>query len=228
VSNQYTLQTDGDVSPNDVSLIQRGIALGTSFVAERLNVTQRSSLIVTISTRDICGSTASYGNDRLCFYVAHPVWTSATPQQKVKIAAHEYFHAIQDELGCLSSTGPSFPVWLIEGAAEFFWYEVVVANGLLDEDAVTAFHVNQLHSPDLALLEDYEASYGPGPIYSLWYLAARELSDQSGEMALASYCQAVGTGTTWQDAFSEAFGQSVDTFYVVFEAARQDLLESGP
>jgi len=37
------------------------------------------------------------------------------------------------------------------------------------------------------------------------------------------FWRAIGSGATWQVAFSSAFGRSIDSFYVEFEAYRQTL-----
>ena len=57
--------------------------------------------------------------------------------------------------------------------------------------------------------------------YPLGFMATDFLVDNFGGLpALVSFYDAIGPGTTWQDAFWSTFGLSVDEFYAEFEAYR--------
>jgi hypothetical protein len=160
-------------------------------------------------------------------------WTfGAGPNQK--IIAHELFHVLQDQLDKLADdvgtpvnqVQPSGPTWLKEGAAEVIGYHVAAdrlywsyASALADQ--IT--RAKQISTP-LQSLETKQTNDITN-VYTLYMVAVDHLVNTapSGLPALASYYSAIGQGMAWRNAFTAAFGLTVDAYYLDFAAYRASL-----
>jgi hypothetical protein len=149
---------------------------------------------------------------------ASDTWTADT--ERTELAAHEYVHVWQSELGgnaCMLG-----PRWLSEGMAESLAYRTLVADGLIPQANTDTFTKRQLISATtpqaLAQLEtQWPDSANP---YSVAYLAVDRLLAATGPLPLRAWCSAVGRGVEWHTAFAQAFGEPTDAFYARFEAYR--------
>jgi hypothetical protein len=149
---------------------------------------------------------------------APDTWTADT--ERKELAAHEYVHVWQSELGgnaCMLG-----PRWLSEGMAESLAYRTLVADGVIPQGNTDTFTKRQLISatthPTLAQLEtQWPDSANP---YSVAYLAVDRLLAANGPLPLRAWCGAVGRGVEWHTAFAQAFGEPTDAFYARFEAYR--------
>jgi len=149
---------------------------------------------------------------------APDTWTADT--ERMELAAHEYVHVWQGELGgnaCMLG-----PRWLSEGMAESLAYRSLVAAGLIPQSNMDTFTKRQLLTattqPTLAQLEtQWPDSANP---YSVAYLAVDRLLAANGPLPLRTWCLAVGRGVEWHVAFAQAFGEGTDAFYARFESYR--------
>lgn len=149
---------------------------------------------------------------------AADTWTADT--ERKELAAHEYVHVWQGELGgnaCMLG-----PRWLSEGMAESLAYRSLVADGLIPQANMDTFTKRQLIAatthPALAQLEtQWQDSANP---YSVAYLAVDRLLAANGPLPLRAWCEAVGRGVEWHAAFAQAFGEQTDAFYARFESYR--------
>ena len=153
---------------------------------------------------------------------AADTWTADT--ERKELAAHEYVHVWQGELGgnaCMLG-----PRWISEGMAESLAYRSLVAAGLIPQANMDTFTKRQLITatthPALAQLEtQWPDSANP---YSVAYLAVDRLLAANGPLPLRAWCQAVGGGVEWHTAFTQAFGEDTNAFYAQFEAYRSAYL----
>jgi hypothetical protein len=153
---------------------------------------------------------------------AADTWTADT--ERKELAAHEYVHVWQGELGgnaCMLG-----PRWISEGMAESLAYRSLVADGLIPQANTDTFTKRQLSTatthPALAQLEtQWPDSANP---YSVAYLAVDRLLAVNGPLPLRTWCEAVGRGVEWHTAFAQAFGEDTSTFYAQFEAYRSAYL----
>ena len=146
---------------------------------------------------------------------AADTWTADT--ERTELAAHEYVHVWQGELG--GTTCMLGPRWLSEGMAESLAYRALVADGLIPQANMDTFTKRQLMAatthPPLAQLESqWPDSANP---YSVAYLAVDRLLATNGNAPLRAWCTAVGRGVEWHTAFAQAFGETTDAFYARFE-----------
>ena len=146
---------------------------------------------------------------------AADTWTADT--ERTELAAHEYVHVWQGELG--GTTCMLGPRWLSEGMAESLAYRALVADGLIPQANMDTFTKRQLMAatthPPLAQLEtQWPDSANP---YSVAYLAVDRLLATNGNAPLRAWCTAVGRGVEWHTAFAQAFGETTDAFYARFE-----------
>lgn len=174
-------------------------------------------------------STDPPGGARLFFDVAHPDWVSedngntAWPHESRHLATvvHEYAHAWQWHLGCVSQTHQPLGMWLNEGIAEEIGYSAMIDHGAYDKAEVVAFmkliaqRTGQWFIP--LSLQDDDAPLWAGHI---GYLALELAMDGAGQgiLPLRTICEDVRNGATREEAFQTAFGTSLDEFYVEFEA----------
>ena len=139
--------------------------------------------------------------------------------------AHELFHVYQIELMGLPARDGG-PVWLMEGIADFSIYKALDAVGVVDYDMerssgrglVSAAKRVDKPLEELKTYADWRQAAGNAYAYSL--LAAELLVSYKGEEALLRYYQLLQPGTTWEEAFEEAFGMPVEEFYTFFEEHR--------
>jgi len=150
--------------------------------------------------------------------------TWAVDTERKELAAHEYVHVWQGELGgnaCMLG-----PRWLSEGMAESLAYRALVADGLIPQANMDTFTKRQLITatthPALAQLEtQWPGNANP---YSVAYLAVDRLLAASGPLPLRAWCEAVGRGVEWHAAFAQAFGEPTDAFYARFESYKSAYL----
>jgi hypothetical protein len=150
----------------------------------------------------------------------------------LKIAAHEAFHLLQYEaapenlwFGGIDDVRQVGPWWILEGAAEYFGSLAIVEEGLL---SLTTVHgqweqTARNSAATLRSLETFRGQLDTPGAYDIYALALRELIRDRDPRLVMTYFDAVGRGLSWPNAFSAAFGRSVDAFYAEFEAYRRGL-----
>ncbi len=138
--------------------------------------------------------------------------------------AHEYVHALQDEL----SGGALGPRWIVEGGAVHFEYLYDHAVGWwpIRESVATLENARGIRES----LEDIESNIVGTDVekYALGHLATRYLITLAGEEALWDFYREYASTRSWKGAFEEAFGLSVQEFYQAFEAHRALVLPPLP
>lgn len=151
---------------------------------------------------------------------SHETWPAETERRE--LAAHEYVHVWQHEVGggsCMR--GPAR--WLSEGMAEWVAYESLIDAGLITKAQHEIFIERQLRSGRYAPLWDLVRAF-PFDVkpYAMGYLAVDRLVQARGPLALRDWCQRVGGGEEWTSAFQAAFGEPIGDFYVRFEVYRSE------
>jgi hypothetical protein len=147
------------------------------------------------------------------------------------IAAHEYVHVLQGELGCLPAGEQEYR-WLMEGmATEVAWRAVVAARRATPARVTRTIRQDGAYDSNLEPLASYERDDGRGPEYALWHFAIRRLLRAAvaahaapasrPSIALLRFCKRVGRGVAWRTAFTRSFGLPVGEFYSRFEKVRQ-------
>jgi hypothetical protein len=142
--------------------------------------------------------------------------------------AHEYVHALQDELGSLAG-----PTWIREGMAWYFehLYEYSssphqrfkqwLASGQHSFEKARQrlwWLARRAHDSPLADMEWRSWDAGVG------FLAMEQLVTRSGEGSLFDFWRRFGAPTDeeyrWRDVFADTFGLTVDAFYTEFDTWR--------
>ena len=154
-------------------------------------------------------------------------YASTDPERRMKVAAHEMFHAYQKKLSTLKTGGgddevpQAGPRWLTEGSAEFFAYKAMDAGGVFSYDTErntrSVEHAKRVDRP-LSEMENLRGVRGIS--YQFFLLGVELLAYHAGEDALIRFYSLQQPGTTWQEAFQIAFGMTVEEFYVLFEEHR--------
>ena len=150
---------------------------------------------------------------------APDTWSAST--ERKEIAGHEYVHVWQGHqgsVGCLNG-----PIWLVEGMPESISYRAMVRDGLIAQPALDQFEKRWIASARYVPLRDLESAFpnDTNPYNVSWFAVDRVLAPGS-QAPLRAYCERVGNGQPWRTAFAAAFGESVDSFYSRFEAARAE------
>lgn len=161
------------------------------------------------------------------------------------IVAHEYFHVLQGqlasgfaevrngEIGWWSDNTRMVPGWLVEGLAsyaDYIYTPTRPGRRAFDsryapfEDLASAQIGGKLDFSDLAPTADNpdarcsDVQLGDVYCYALSFAAAKFLAEQvPAENAFVEFWGLLGERSAWQQAFSEAFGITVDDFYLAFE-----------
>ena len=168
--------------------------------------------------------TVQYGqNERgiLCAYISNVIYLT---ERCYRAIGHEYSHAIQEYLAPSVHGGPA---WLIEGVANLWSAQYHEARG--DRTYETHIHGTTLPLAQgtpvlLQSMEDTLAVDGfTTPNYSVAHLAIDRLVALAGEDRTFRYHQERATYQTWQDAFENVFGLSVEDFYEDFAEHRAEV-----
>lgn len=177
------------------------------------------------------GATAVTDHDQV-MYLTNPAITTAFPQPP-GVPIHELFHTAQNSvLGAYQVNGPQTteiqpggPVWLREGSAEYFQLVALQDAGfrvpaddlaLMKGYATTLYAANQLED-----MSTQQASFTyPFAAYALGYIATDMLIHDTSRSAILEFYRQIGQGSTWQAAFQNVFGRTVEQFYAEFAAAR--------
>ncbi|MGH2499050.1 MAG: hypothetical protein ACRDF0_03020 [Candidatus Limnocylindria bacterium] len=227
-----TYAIGGGVSAQDINEVREGIARGAAHLravagGDRSRA-MTAQLFIGDGTQRFCCVAYPGG---LTIVANNPAWTdppAAAPDtwtartERIELAAHEYVHVWQTELGgrgCLSS-----PRWIHEGMAESLAYGALVSGGLIPAANMDVFTRRQLRTATKgATLRSLEASFpADAHPYAVSYLAVDRLLGANGALPLRAFCERVGAGLAWQTAFATTFGESVDAFYARFETFRAE------
>ena len=160
-------------------------------------------------------------NGRLFFDVLHPQWDRkyspsnfwSSDEDLTRTAAHEYAHIWQSDLGCISLFFQPLGDWLNEGIAEYIAHQ---ALSLASSTTVRQWMISTamyVGSADIPLDElEINSAVWPGHI---GYLAVEWLVDQApgGLQSLVDVCTKVGSGSSADEAFEQAFGIYKADFY---------------
>ena len=139
--------------------------------------------------------------------------------------AHEYVHALQDELKRRNERADDEPAWLTEGTAEYWsdqyhaWRSYSSYENHL-RNSVTR-RAREATAP-LARLWNYNQLLAQTNGYALAQLAVDWLVNHAGEEALFTY-YAQPSQSAWTSRFKSAFGLSPGKFFEEFETYRAEV-----
>jgi hypothetical protein len=145
---------------------------------------------------------------------------------KSKNVAHELFHTLQSRLinhGLFKPALDYGPEWLKEGSAEVFGNKI--ADGLegCNYSTELASWVNNSATANYPLAEVADGDFsGKMQFWSLAPYAVDSLIRLApdGERSVVNYYMKIGRGEGWSEAFTSAFGISIEEFYTKFDTER--------
>jgi len=162
-----------------------------------------------------------------------PAWFIAgrPSSDALKIAAHEAFHLLQYEVigqramsvSGLDQVPQAGPWWLLEGAAEYFAYLAVVADGSTTFANVHAQWTSSARASTATLvtLSTLRGQRETPRPYDVYALATELLLRDRDPKLTFTYLEAIARGVEWHEAFSTTFGRSFEAFVAEFEAYRR-------
>ena len=176
--------------------------------------------------KDIEGGAFAFGGSGVIRLYSPTYAKSATNSRRLTLL-HEYFHTVQASL-----SGPPKrdrpPLWLVEGSATYFELRAGANRGYTYFDRQREDQI--LKSKALGPLASYEtegataARGGHGEAYTVGFVACDYLVETKGvETLKRDFWALLASTPDWQGAFAEAFGISINEFYVDFEAYRAKL-----
>ncbi len=140
------------------------------------------------------------------------------------LMAHEYFHVLQRHL---SEFAPGPPPWLVEGSAHYTALLYISDEGIRPYDVDRRNVISFAAGLDIPFRDlDHDLAHWReqlGEVYNAGVLASEWLINEVGTSAYIDFWRLLATETTWQAAFSAAFGISVDEFHDAFEEHTTDL-----
>jgi len=148
---------------------------------------------------------------------------------KAKNVAHELFHTLQSRLlhhGLFRPALDYGPEWLKEGSAAFFGTHIADGiNGCSYQEVLDSW-IQDSSDKSISLRQveggDFNAKVG---FWSVAPLSVDQLINTStnGEKSVIDYYSAIGSGKSWREAFTEAFGRTVEEFYTEFGAYQEKI-----
>jgi hypothetical protein len=154
--------------------------------------------------------------DELCINTRYQAWPAVRtdPAKATVLLAHERFHNVQGQAGCLPGPADHEYAWWVEGSATYVGFKAAVAADLLTprgaEDALTSWLAE---GPPPGPLSSYERQIGGDAAYAMAAQAVAELVSSNGASSLMAFCRAVGSGVDWETAFQDAYGLTPEAFY---------------
>ena len=135
----------------------------------------------------------------------------------VKAIAHEYVHALQDHL----SGGRYGPSWIVEGMAQYLHYQHhdVIGRQTHKRSHQLALATARLEQSSLRNMETY---FNAPRKYAVSFLATDHLVKRANEDALFDFYRNMRNMPSWQAAFLDSFGISVEDFYEEFAKYRAE------
>ncbi len=210
-------------------LLDAYIETFTPCVASSLGLIIRSSGLTLAEAEDGWGNGSTQGNaigNDFFINSANFHWrTIFTEAFKAKVVAHELFHTLQYQL----VEGPMFagpntevplagPRWLLEGSGDVVGYMMLDWAGLSDFDSDLQSAIDSAARTEY-LLENMENSpgmYSTEAPFQIAFIAAAFLSRDLSKFV--SFFSLISDEVTWEEAFIQAFGKSVDAFYAEYKA----------
>jgi hypothetical protein len=229
----YLLIVQPGVSEQSVNLVRDGLTEADQFLNDVTGMTLETEAEVRLASFSPCsplqplpqlGATAQVVGNRLCVNTLSGVWQDSLNNNTgfaFSVIAHEHYHLLQHQLGCLSSPWQKQYDWLIEGGASYVGWETAITAGKLQRESVTTLLTTMRATDKLGTLKSYEHGIGGDASYSLAYQAVQHLVNKTGSVrSLNDFCSRVGHGENWRDAFAHTFGITLEDFYGTFEAIR--------
>jgi hypothetical protein len=228
----FTFRTGPGLSAGDINDVHEGVEWASAYLAASVG----SDRVAPASARIVLGD----GSERFCCITSGPsfdivtgnrawaapqaaapdTWTAS--DERAELAAHEYAHVWQYDIGgraCMTGG----PRWLSEGMAESLAYRSLVASGRIPAANLDVVPRSQRHSARYVTLRSLETDWpSDANPFAVGYLAVDRLLAIPSPLPLRAYCARVGRGEPWPAAFAAAFGTNVDSFYSRFEAFRLD------
>ncbi len=219
---------DPSTSQADQDAIRLGVELSSQLYRTLWN--QLAGPVTIMTTTEKCNKDVVVfgwiGNRTICGNIAGTQWTGRTFEQKLKGMAHEYFHNLQLSIGCQpnwDAGGRDEPIWLGEGAAEFYayWSQSESGYGALHKSLkelktpltlYNALTLSQMESPIASRPETFNLA--------LATVAVDYLVSRTNLRAYVDYCELRSSGVQWRGAFQTAFGLTTSEFYEQFELYR--------
>ncbi len=227
----FTFRTGPGLDADDINAVHEGVEWASAYLAANVGGDRASRA----SARIVVGD----GSERFCCITSGPsfdivtgnrAWASpqaAAPDtwtaddERAELAAHEYVHVWQYDVGgraCMTGG----PRWLSEGMAESLAYRSLTAGARIPAANLDVFTKRQLRSARYVTLRSLESDWpSDANPFAVGYLAVDRLLATPSPLALRTYCARVGRGEAWPSAFVAAFGTDIDSFYTRFEAFRQ-------
>ena len=221
-----TFSARSGASEADYAALQTPLSAGARFFREQMGVAIDGFAVVLDGT--IGDDIANSNNFTITIWTRNARWQQAPLWDQYHILHHEYFHIVQQGLsrGRSSFTPPGSLAWLHEGSPEFVGYSSVAYAGLGDFNTWRLRFIGDTKAitRPLSQCEERPGGRTPDECYILGLIAVDFLLRRSGgPPALIDFYRFLGDGVGWRDSFQRAFGRSVETFYVEFEAYRKTL-----
>lgn len=151
-------------------------------------------------------------------------WKLAAWQVRAAVAAHEFYHVLQVQLGCGCAVGP---MWLWEGFPEFAAWKALAAANLWDFKEAKKDYAQRswAAAPSLNILATHAGFQSTFEGYALSFVAVDFLVNGSMAPLIAFWAEVGETyvfpqGGPWEPAFLNNFGVTPERFYERFRSYR--------
>jgi hypothetical protein len=240
---RFKVEVAEGVPQEDVQQALMGIALVQAYLKTDVGGDIGEVSIGTYTVRFVTTGRLEAVDRVASINVKNPSWKSGEDAEgsfpdaalvwHMQVAAHEYVHLWQHELGCLGRNSAPLGTWLTEGMAEFLAWQALIKAGYRTQEAVLLGEQNIAHTvarptASLKSLQPKLQRY-PSDTYAVSYLAVDQLIKHpvTGVRSLRHACESIAKGQSWEAVFQSAFGLSSKDFYLQFDTSRRKPAYSG-
>lgn len=208
--------------------VMEGIRLGQQAIGAYLGRTDLGDVRITVldaaDSQDPYLMAATLGSS-IVVYAGGDSWQAAPPIVRIETMVHELTHVYQGML--TENSAANVPIWFIEGSAEAIGFLATTQLGVIDQNDVYDLELYWLSEfPVSGSLADVQSNASMNAdTYPLAYIAVQYLLGRTG-LSVTSIGQvyaALENGSSFDDAFTAAFGIAPAPFYSEFDAWRVGL-----
>lgn len=215
---EFLFSVDRGVSASDERLLRDAAVLARDFYHRTFGAYLTNKPRVRFTTSRAGDALGDANSQSVRIYLGHPAWPRLSDADKIHVVCHEVFHLMQ---ATLSRGWYPYPVYLLEGAAEYAGQATVIDAGLRSRAEFLSTQLRLVRRFPQPTIGEVDAE-NRGGNYAIGALAVDQLVGARGMAPLGHYFRLLSETAGLGAAFEAAFAESRPAFEVRFERWRAE------